>query len=191
MCDFLPISIKAKYFYNQKERNMNEAFEKNMRIIAGENMHDNQSKQLSEQDKNKLSESYFKLFFNLTYNNWLRGKKLGESWYTALNQLEQFITSKKSNNPASLYLRQIFASNKTKWAQVMMTSKHRDDVLQPTPEQKQNWNQIASKNISNALTMLNETIKAYTPTEQMTFKKATQQIPLWFLQKQRQKGMAS
>ena len=38
---------------------MSDAFETNMRIIAGENLQPTQEKQLSDADKKKISESYF------------------------------------------------------------------------------------------------------------------------------------
>lgn len=179
---------------------MTDNFETNMRLVAGENLHPTQEKQLSDVDKKKISESYFQLFFNLTYTNWLRGKTLGEAWYVSLQQIKQFVESKKGNNPAALYLRQIFASHKAKWSQVMMTSNHRDDVLQPTPEQKQNWSQRTAQNTTAALNALADIIKTYSQQEQdnnkiqtTDFKSAAQKMQLLIMLKTkgREKGAAA
>lgn len=182
---------------------MTDAFNKNMQIISGVENSKTQDKQLSDADKKVISESYFKLFFNLTYANWLRGKTLGESWFTALSQLEQFVKSKNANNQAALYLRQIFAAHKTKWAHVMMTNKHRDDVLQPTPEQKQKWNQQTAQNVTAAMNSLNTTLKIYDLSEQKNnksqtaqqdaFKIAAQKMQMLIMlqMKQKQSGMAA
>ncbi len=182
---------------------MSDAFETNMRIIAGENLQPTQEKQLSDADKKKISESYFQLFFNLTYTNWLRGKSLGEAWYASLQQIKQFVESKKGNNNAALYLRQIFASHKAKWAQVIMTSKHRDDVLQATPEQKQKWAQRAAQNTTAALNALGDIIKTYSqPTQDnkktqnaqpIDFKVAAQKMQMLIMLKarNREKGAAA
>ena len=45
---------------------MIDAFDKNMMIIAGENPKSTQEKQLNATDKKKISDEYFKLFFNLS-----------------------------------------------------------------------------------------------------------------------------
>lgn len=181
---------------------MKDLFETNMRIIAGENLEKNQEKQLSDIDKKKITDAYFKLFFNLTYTNWLRGKTLGEAWYASLAQLEQYVNNKKGVNSASLYLKQIFAAHKTKWSQVMMTNKHRDDVLQATPEQKQKWTQETAKNTTSALNTLNETIKEFAQTQdkaqtmqnnsyQVAAEKMRMLIMMRIQQRNRQSGMAA
>lgn len=181
---------------------MNDAFKTNMQIIAGEEPQKTQGKQLSDADKKKISEQYFKLFFNLTYTNWLRGKTLGESWYTALQQIEQFVNSKNAKNPAALYMRQVFAAHKAKWSQVMMTNKHREDVLQATPEQKQKWNQLAAQNVTTAINSLNGALKTYELPEQKAEKAQAQQdsvklaaqkmqMLIMLRMKQNQRGMAA
>ena len=179
---------------------MMDDFDKNMQVIAGADSQQNQELQLSDADKKKLSEQYFKLFLNLTYTNWLRGKTLGQAWYTALSQLEQFIKNKKSHNPASLYLRQIFAAHKTKWAQVMMTNKHRDEVLDIKPELKQKWAQRAAQNTTSALNALNEIEKSYTKPQESDKKHTNNelkiaadkmQLMIMLQMKKNQKGMAA
>lgn len=145
---------------------MINAFDKNMQIITGNSIDDTKEKNLSKIDKKKISDAYFKLFFNLTYTNWLRGKNLGESWYTSLNQLEQYVKNKKSDNVAALYLRQIFAAHKTRWSQIMMTHENRDDFLNPTPEQKKQWLQDTARNITSAMNTLNKVIKEFSQSNQ-------------------------
>lgn len=145
---------------------MIDAFDKNMMIIAGENPKSTQEKQLNATDKKKISDEYFKLFFNLTYSNWLRGGNLGAAWYSAIEQIKQFVTAKNANNPASMYMRQIFVAHNARWAQVMMTNRHRNDVIDAPATQKQSWRERAAKNTTAALKALNDTVAAYTPRAQ-------------------------
>lgn len=184
---------------------MNDAFNKNMQIITGKEPQSDKAKQLSESDKKKISKFYFRLFFNLAFTNWLRGKTLGQSWYMALSQLEQFVKSKNANNPAALYLRQVFAAHKARWSQVIMTNKHRDDMLQGSPEEKKQWNQRVAKSVSEAMNTLNDTLKAYDLPEQQksenkqsaqqdVFKNAAQKMQMLIMLQLKQKqngGMAA
>ena len=58
---------------------MIDAFDKNMMIIAGENPKSTQEKQLNATDKKKISDEYFKLFFNLSP---FGSARLGRTFFT-------------------------------------------------------------------------------------------------------------
>lgn len=145
---------------------MNDDFDKNMQIISGADVQKRNAVQLSAADKKKISDAYFKMFFNLTFTNWLRGGNLGTAWYKALSQIKQFVGTKNPSNPAAMYLRQIYAAHNARWAQVMMTNPHRDDVITATADIKQKWNTRATQNTAAALQVLNSTITAYALQQQ-------------------------
>lgn len=184
--------------FNPKGVHMNDDFNKNMQIITGANPQNSTVKQLTDADKKKISDAYFSLFFNLTFTNWIRGGNLGNAWYKALSQIKQFVGAKQPSNPATMYMRQICAAHNARWAQVMMTNKHRDDVLDATPEQKQQWNARTAQNTTNALKILNDTVAAYTATQQKdtqqsqasqsdAIKIAAQKMQMMILMQMRQK----
>lgn len=140
----------------------NDEFSTNMKIIAGVNVQrDEQKRELADADKKKLSSAYFQLFYNLTFANWLRGGNLGTAWYRALAQMQQFVNSKSAKNPAGLYLRQVLSAHKARWAQVMMTSPHRNDVISASPEKIQQWNQRVARATTQAMNGLNTTLAQY------------------------------
>lgn len=147
---------------------MNDDFNKYMQMIAGQSPQKSGEQQLSDADKKKLSDAYFELFFNLSAINWLRGGNLGHAWYAAMAQMKSYTASKNANNPASMYIRQIFAAHNARWSQIMMTNPHRDDIIDAPTEKRQEWLKRVSPRVSAALKTLNETIAHYTPqaTEQ-------------------------
>lgn len=143
----------------------NDEFSTNMKIIAGVNVQrDEQKRELADADKKKLSSAYFQLFYNLTFANWLRGGNLGTAWYRALAQMQQFVNSKSAKNPAGLYLRQVLSAHKARWAQLMMTSPHRNDVIRASPEKIQQWNQRVARATTQAMNGLNTTLAQYEKT---------------------------
>ena len=140
---------------------MNDDFNKYMQMIAGQSPQKSGEQQLSDADKKKLSDAYFELFFNLSAINWLRGGNLGHAWYAAMAQMKSYTKSKNANNPASMYIRQIFAAHNARWSQIMMTNPHRDDIIDAPTEKRQEWLKRVSPKVSDMLKTLNETIAVY------------------------------
>lgn len=180
---------------------MEDQFNQYMKIIAGENIQKKQEKVLSEADKKKISAAYFQLFYSLSFANWLKGTSLGQAWYKAIEQLKSFISSKSSENPATMYMRQIFAAHKAKWSQLIMTSPLKDTKIECTPEKKQEWNMRVAKNTNEALKNLNDTLALYEtkeqknqkPVQQSEFLSAQQKMQmliLWQMQNQNERHAA-
>lgn len=126
----------------------------------------NKLPELSPEEKKQLSGAYFELFFALTASNWAnKGKTLGQAWYTALQQIESWIKAQNGLNPTTLYLKQLFASHKVKWQQVMMNSKNKDQVLECSLEELAAWKSKAAKDTSKNLEILNSIMKKYKEVE--------------------------
>ena len=140
---------------------MTDEFDKNIAIISGAGVAQDSHKSISNIDKKKLADAYFKLFYNLTYTNWLRGGNLGRAWYTALAQTKQFIMARDERNSASLYLKQIFSAHSVRWGRVMMTNQHREDVINADDTKKQQWRERAAKNTTFALDTLKNIVAQY------------------------------
>lgn len=136
-------------------------FEKHMQIIAGMDVSNDNKMQLSDTDKKRIGDAYFKLFYNLTYANWLRGGNLGTAWFRALKQLNEFIMKKNANNPAIMYLQQLFSSHNTRWSKEMMTNKNRDMELDLSSAEKQDFTQKSTRGVNQALSALREIISVY------------------------------
>lgn len=136
-------------------------FEKHMQIIAGMDVSNDNKMQLSDTDKKRIGDAYFKLFYNLTYANWLRGGNLGTAWFRALKQLNEFIMKKNANNPAIMYLQQLFSSHNTRWSKEMMTNKNRDMELDLSFAEKQDFTQKSARGVNQALSALREIISVY------------------------------
>lgn len=153
---------------------MDALLQQKMMIIAGENVQKSQEKQLAVADKKKLSDAYIKLFIGLSFSNWLRGQTLGQAWYNALEQLKSYIATKDKNNPAAMYLNQVYAAHSTKWKQVVMTNPNKDAKIECPPELKQKWTEFAAKDTSGALSVLNGTLAQFAIKESAKTKSGLQ-----------------
>lgn len=140
---------------------MNDDFNKYMQMIAGANLQKSTEKQLAESDRQRISQAYFDLFYNLTATTWLRGGSLGHAWYTAMAQMKSFVSARDAQNPAAMYMRQLVAAHNARWGQLMMTSPHRDDVIDVSPQLRQEWSQRVAKKSTAALAILNQILAAY------------------------------
>lgn len=175
---------------------MELSFNQAMQMVAGQNPQKKQEKELSAEDKKKISSAYFQLFYALTFSHWLQGKSLGQAWYKALEQTKAFIASKNPSNQATMYMRQIFAAHKAKWSQHIMTSPMKDEVLELTPEKKQEWNMRVAKSTTEALNTLKEKFAAYEPKKQevqkpnsefLSAQQKMEMLIMWQIQNQRQR----
>lgn len=133
---------------------MNQTFQQNMAIVSG--AAPALQPQLSQADKDKMAKSYFQMYFGLAMVNWLNGGTLGAAWHRALGQMNAFATGSTGNNPATMYLRQIHAAHRARWAQVMMQNPNREKTLQTSPEQKREWMTLANRDVSTAMASANE-----------------------------------
>lgn len=173
---------------------MNTEFQQKMAIVAG---HTQQKKvELTQADKKKISVAYYKLFFALSMTMWLRGKTLGAAWHTALAQMKSYVESKNKNNPAAMYLNQVFVAHSTKWQQVMMTSLNKDEKLKLTPETQADWMKKTAQRTNDALKTLGETLKQHEPKQPQKAQvpqmmNAQQKMQLLILQHMNQKQHAA
>lgn len=118
--------------------------------------------QLSQQHKQMLTNAYLDLFFGLAGTNWARdGKTLGGAWYRALQQIEGLMGAKNKSNPAAMYLNQIFAAERAKWSQIVMTHPQKDTVMELSQSAKQKWTSLRAKQVGNAMADIDVIIQFY------------------------------
>ncbi len=144
---------------------MDAEFQQKMAILSGQVVQKQKPIELSNDEKQKLSANYFKLFFGLTLSNWLAGNTLGASWHKALSQVESYVNSKNANSPAAMYIRQIHAAHRAKWSKTVMTNPHREDKINCTPEKEAKWKEFAAKDIKSGLDAMNEILAKYQAKE--------------------------
>lgn len=134
---------------------MNAKLQENMSILMGATTA-KQTQDLNEKSKQMLSKAYFDLFFGLAGANWARGNKtLGAAWYDALSQVKAMIAAKDKNNPAAMYMNQIFAAHNVKWSQIIMTNPNREKKLELPQEDHAKWSQECAKQIGGAMGVIN------------------------------------
>lgn len=121
--------------------------QKKLTILAGQDL----TKPLSAATKEKLSRAYFKLYFGLSCVNWSYKKSLGAAWQSALGQIDAYISAKKQDNPAVIYLRQVNAAHKSAWPKNIMTHPQRDTKLNSPDPELQQWRRYGSQNIQSAM----------------------------------------
>lgn len=148
---------------------MNQTFQQNMAIVSGV-ARARPEQQLSQAAKLQIAKSYFQMYFGLSMTNWLAGGKLGAAWHKAIRQMDTFIAGKNANNPATMYLRQIHAAHRARWAQVTMTNPNRDTEIKCPPENKKEWQALANKEVGAGMNGINVNIDKFKP---QTSQKAT------------------
>jgi len=149
---------------------MEQTLEQNMAIVMGQKVP--KELELSRDDKEKLSAAYFKLYFGLTFANWLRGGTLGAAWHRAMQQVAAMINSKNAANPAAMYLRQVHAAHKARWAKVIMTNPNRDKEIECSDKNRAKWTGAANKNVGDAMATVNGVLAAYKSAEKPDAKPA-------------------
>lgn len=181
---------------------MNNTFEQYMAVIAGGNIAKNQEKQLSAAEKKQISESYFKMFCGLAFVNWIQGGTLGQAWFKALEQVKSFISAKNANNPAAMYMKQIFAAHNTRWSKLIMTSPNKDSQASVSPEQRAEWIARATRDTNAGLNSLNQILAQYRvaepnmaqkpqPDQFLTAQQKMQMILQWQMHQNQRGGMAA
>lgn len=140
---------------------MNNEIDKNTAILMGQGT-PNQIQEIKPSEQQQLTNAYLKLFFGLAGTNWEhQDTTLGAAWYRALQQINGMIGAKDKNNPAAMYLNQIFVSHRAKWSQIIMTHHHKDAYMELSPDAKPQWHTRYSKNIADAMAAINAIIMRY------------------------------
>lgn len=106
---------------------------------------------LSQEQKDKLAKSYFKMYFGLSCLNWTQNKKLGAAWQSSIDQMKTFIDSKDEKQPATKFLKMVHEEHKTNWPKHIMTHPQRDAMLSGTPDERAQWRAYAQNQIQSAM----------------------------------------
>lgn len=90
----------------------------------------NVQRKLTPQEKEKLTAAFLEMYQGLVKTNLAQDKTLGQSMYNAMQHEKTFVESKKSNDVATIYLRQIQAFYAVAQSQQSMTDPNRDKKQQ-------------------------------------------------------------
>lgn len=87
-------------------------------------------RKLSAADKEKLTAAFLEMYQGLVRTNLSQNKTLGQSMYNAMKHEQMYVESKKSNDSATVYLRQIQAFYAVAQSQQSMTDPNRNKTQQ-------------------------------------------------------------
>lgn len=87
-------------------------------------------RKLSATDKEKLTAAFLEMYQGLVRTNLSKDKTLGQSMYNAMEHEKMYVNTKKSNDAATVYLRQIQAFYAVAQSQQSMTDPNRDKTKQ-------------------------------------------------------------
>lgn len=142
------------------------------------------AKKIDAAERKKLFNSYLTLYSGFAWVNWTKKQSLGCAWQTALTQCEGFLKNKNKNNPVIKYLNSVASAHKATWSRVIMTNKNSPNTLNKTPEETQQLQQHGTKQIREAMDIINlisakyfaHTEELNKPNEQSVAKSAPEQI---------------
>ena len=113
------------------------------------------AKKIDAAERNKLFNSYLTLYSGFAWVNWTKKQSLGRAWQTALGQCEEFLKNKNKNNPVTKYLNSVASAHKACQSRVIMTNKNSPNTLNKTPEEMQQLQQHGTKQIREAMDIIN------------------------------------
>lgn len=106
----------------------------------------NVQRKLTPQEKEKLTAAFLEMYQGLVKTNLSQDKTLGQSMYNAMQHEKTFVESKKSNDVATIYLRQIQAYYAVEQSQQSMTNPNRDKKKQFKDDAARNTFKTAAEN---------------------------------------------
>ncbi|MBN1281974.1 MAG: hypothetical protein JW985_03320 [Alphaproteobacteria bacterium] len=120
-------------------------------------------KKLSPGDKKIIEQGAGNLFFGLAWTNWLNGGVLGSAWQKALNQMDSFIKTKNTSNPAVRYTREVADVGRARMSKVAMTNPCSNEEIGCPKEKFLKWAEIGAKWTNEGLSQLNTKLKEFEP----------------------------
>ncbi len=138
----------------------NDTASQKMAIVMGEMPA--KTPTLTPEQKRIIRVQMLHLFFGLAMTAWLNGKTLGAAWHDAIRQMESFLASKSTRNPAVQYMRDAFASYRAYIARQTMTHPNRDLTINVSPEIADRLKSFAAGATHSALGKLNTTFSQFT-----------------------------
>lgn len=87
-------------------------------------------RKLTKEDKEQLTAAFLEMYQGLVRTNLSQDKTLGQSMYNAMEHEKMYVASKKSNDAATIYLRQIQAFYAVSQSQQSLTDPNRDKTRQ-------------------------------------------------------------
>ncbi len=138
---------------------MNEINAYQTRNIAGQSP----LPKLNQQEIQKITQAYTKMFVALTYTNLLQGQTLGKSWFNAMQQMKSFVAAKDEHNAAAGQIKTVMDEHNKQLAKQMMTHPKRDQRAEIKPEHKKEIQAQISQNMNSGLKEMNQMIEKYQP----------------------------
>ncbi len=120
-------------------------------------------KKLSPAEIKEITRAYTQMFVALTYTNLMRGQTLGQSWYSAMKQMESFIGTKDKFNAAATQIKSVLDEHRKKLSRQMMTHPNRDKKAVIAPQHREKIQAQINKNMQAGMGALNKIVGKYQP----------------------------
>nr|MBQ0090915.1 hypothetical protein [Candidatus Enterousia merdequi] len=139
----------------------NMSLEQEQQILLGLNV--KKTKDLSQQEIEKMQKDYIGMYYALTSINWSQGMTLGMAWQKALEQMDAFVASKTKmiNHPMNKHLSKIHSEFRKKQSERIMTSEYAECKLNPV--HKKSFLDYGTKRVKDTKDSLNNLYQKYMP----------------------------
>ena len=135
---------------------MENDFDKISAMLNGEQLDSYYKNQLSATDKTQIDNAIETLFSGLSLDNWLKGGKLMDAWKESLDVVRDTIFSVVTKNPAVLYAHQAVFDHRKKWHVKIIYSPHGNEIINCTPDKRNEWQENANQKIQTGLNILHK-----------------------------------
>lgn len=119
-------------------------------------------RKLTKEDKEQITAAFLEMYAGLVRTNLGQDKTLGQSMYNAMEHEKMYVQSKKSNDAATVYLRQIQAFYAVSQSQQSMTDPNRDKKRQFANDNERNeFKHGAEQKILHGMKSIDEIIAEF------------------------------
>lgn len=112
-------------------------------------------------DRQKLFDAYINLFSGFSRVNWTNKYSLGRAWQTAITQCDAFIKTKNMNNPAAIYIKDVYQSHKKYWSRIIMTHQNRENTINANTDNIKQFRAQAENMIRESVGIINLILEQY------------------------------
>jgi len=136
-------------------------------------------RKLTKSDKEKLTAAFLEMYDGLVRTNLGQDKTLGQSMYNAMEHEKMFVQSKKSNDAATVYLRQIQAFYAVSQSHQSMTDPNRDKKHSfANDNERKEFQRDAAQKTRRGITSIDEIIAEFQKDMEMASQKSQAAQPM-------------
>ncbi len=136
-------------------------------------------RKLTKSDKEQITAAFLEMYAGLVRTNLGQDKTLGQSMYNAMAHEKTYVQSKKSNDAATVYLRQIQAFYAVSQSQQSMTDPNRDKTRQfANNDERNEFKRNAEQQVQRGMKSIDEIIAEFQQEMEKTQQNPQQAKPM-------------